>query len=635
LTIYYLLDVAVSENEQGIKMTFFSPSENKWKEVLDTEYRPYFFIPSPIPEEDLKVIQELKLRTKLVEKTDLFSRQTVKLTRVTLDDLSDPLQTSKKFTKAWEKDVSVVSSYVYDKNLVFGAQYTINGKEIMALAGVSKEDLTNFRKSFSEIQRTDPEKYKLSKRLFILCSQSVPEVNLERLGIKNKVDSEELHSMFMLARLANIPVPSTYRARQVSVWIKSILHNYLRKNNILIPTAEELRRGEEPHSVKGALTLTPESGVHLNTVVVDFDSMYPSLIDSYNLSHETIDCADDECQSNKVPGLNHCVCTKRRGVYSILIGSLKDLRIHWFKPRSKDKALTAKKRGLAESTSNLLKLILVSSYGVVIKIHGISRSSLGESITAYGRYSLKSAYKIAKEKGLHPIYGDTDSLFLEDPSENEIEWLIKTVKIRLQLDLSIEVRYTLCVLPAASKAYFGIKKDGTYDIKGLTAIKSNSPDFICNVFENCIKELTTVKNRSELVEAKHKIKVIVQNAIEDLVRGEIPMKDLEYSVVIHDDPGEKVKGNSIHQPYQCAIQLLDSGKKVRKGDEMHFVKVSPFLYQGRRFTVKPTEYVKSFSEINVMDYVRNLRTALNQTFKPMNISFSDQSKSEKTLFDFT
>jgi DNA polymerase elongation subunit (family B) len=635
LTIYYLLDVAVSENEQGIKMTFFSPSENKWKEVLDTEYRPYFFIPSPIPEEDLKVIQELKLRTKLVEKTDLFSRQTVKLTRVTLDDLSDPLQTSKKFTKAWEKDVSVVSSYVYDKNLVFGAQYTINGKEIMALAGVSKEDLTNFRKSFSEIQRTDPEKYKLSKRLFILCSQSVPEVNLERLGIKNKVDSEELHSMFMLARLANIPVPSTYRARQVSVWIKSILHNYLRKNNILIPTAEELRRGEEPHSVKGALTLTPESGVHLNTVVVDFDSMYPSLIDSYNLSHETIDCADDECQSNKVPGLNHCVCTKRRGVYSILIGSLKDLRIHWFKPRSKDKALTAKKRGLAESTSNLLKLILVSSYGVVIKIHGISRSSLGESITAYGRYSLKSAYKIAKEKGLHPIYGDTDSLFLEDPSENEIEWLIKTVKIRLQLDLSIEVRYTLCVLPAASKAYFGIKKDGTYDIKGLTAIKSNSPDFICNVFENCIKELTTVKNRSELVEAKHKIKVIVQNAIEDLVRGEIPIKDLEYSVVIHDDPGEKVKGNSIHQPYQCAIQLLDSGKKVRKGDEMHFVKVSPFLYQGRRFTVKPTEYVKSFSEINVMDYVRNLRTALNQTFKPMNISFSDQSKSEKTLFDFT
>jgi len=635
LIIHYLLDAAVSEKEQGIKMTFFNPSENKWKEVLDTEYRPYFFIPYPITEDDFKVIQEQKLRTKLVKKTDLFSRQTIKLTRVELGDLFDLRQTSKKFSKSWEKDISIVSSYMYDKNLVFGAQYRINGKEIMPLADISQEDLKDFRKSFSEIRRTDPEKYKLSKRLFALCSQSVPEVNLERLGIRNKVDLKELHTMFMLARLANISIPSTYRARQVSVWIKSILHNYLRKNNILIPTAKELRRGEEAHSVKGALTLTPEPGLHLNTVVVDFDSMYPSLIDSYNLSHETIDCADEECQSNKVPGLDHCICTKRRGVYSILIGSLKDLRIHWFKPRSKDKALTAELQSLAESTSHLLKLILVSSYGVVIRIHGISRSSLGESITAYGRYSLKSAYKIAKEKGLHPIYGDTDSLFLEDPSEKEIKWLIKTVKKRLKLDLSVDVRYTLCVLPAASKAYFGIKKDGTYDIKGLTAIKSNSPDFIRKVFEDCVKELTTIKDRSELPKAKRKIEAIVQNAIEDLVRGEIPLKDLEYSVVIHDDPMVKVRGNSIHQPYQCAFQLLDSGQKVKTGDEMRFVKVNPFLYQGRKFTVKPTEYAKRFSEINVMDYIRNLRTALNQIFKHMNITFSDKSKSEKTLFDFT
>jgi hypothetical protein len=74
---------------------------------------------------------------------------------------------------------------------------------------------------------------------------------------------------------------------------------------------------------------------------------------------------------------------------------------------------------------------------------------------------------------------------------------------------------------------------------------------------------------------------------------------------------------------------------VRGGDEMHFVKVNPFLYHGRRFTVKPTEYARRFSEINVMDYIRNLRTALNQTFKPMNITFSDKSKFEKTLFDFT
>ena len=401
LTIYYLLDAAVSEKEQGIKLTFFSPSKNKWKEILDTGYRPYFFIQYPIPEDDLKVIQELGLGISVVEKTDLFTRKTVKLTRIDMNDFSDPLQLSRNFSKSWEKEVHVVSSYMYDNNLVFGAQYKIKGKEIVPLLGVSKKDLKTFKKAFSEIRKTDPEKYKLSKRLFILCSQPVPEVSLKRFGIRKKVDSEELYLMFMLARLTNLPVPKAFRNRQVSTWIKSILHNYLRKNNILIPTSKELRRGEKTHSVKGALTLTPEPGVHFNTVVVDFDSMYPSLIDSYNLSHETIDCADDDCQSNKVPELDHYVCTKRRGVYSILIGSLKDLRIHWFKPRSKDKALSDEKRSLAEATSQLLKLILVSSYGVVIRIHGLSRSSLGESITAYGRYSLRTA-KLLSFLGFKP-----------------------------------------------------------------------------------------------------------------------------------------------------------------------------------------------------------------------------------------
>ncbi len=495
LTIFYLLDAAVSEKEQGIKLTFFNPSKNKWKEILDTDYRPYFFIPYPIPEDDLKVIQELELEISVVEKTDLFTRQTVKLTRVEMNDFYNTLEVSRKFSKSWEKDVPVVSSYMYDNNLVFGAQYKIKSKEIVPLLGVSKEGLKTFRRAFSEIKKTDPEKYKLSKRLFILCSQPVPEVSLERFGIRKKVDSEQLYLMFILARLTNLPVPKTYHNRGVSTWIKSILHNYLRKNNILIPTPKELRKGETVHSVKGALTLTPESGVYFNTVVVDFDSMYPSLIDSYNLSHETIDCADDECQSNKVPELEHYVCTKRRGVYSILIGSLKDLRIHWFKPLSKDKTITEEECRLTEATSRLLKLILVSSYGVVIKIYGLSRSSLGESITAYGRYSLRTACKIAEKKGLHPIYGDTDSLFLDDPTEKEIEWLIKTVKKRLKLDLSVEERYRLCVLPEAAKAYFGIRKDGSVDIKGLTAIKSNSTDFVSNVFNDCIQELTSVRNK--------------------------------------------------------------------------------------------------------------------------------------------
>ena len=192
----------------------------------------------------------------------------------------------------------------------------------------------------------------------------------------------------------------------------------------------------------------------------------------------------------------------------------------------------------------------------------------------------------------------------------------------------------MCVLPEAAKAYFGIRKDGTVDVKGLTAIKSNSPDFINNVFNECVQELTHVRNKSEFVQAKRRIKSIVRNAMDDLLLGKVPIKDLEYAVVIHDDPNEKLKGKALHQPYQCAIQLLSSGKSVKRGDEMHFIKVKPFNYHGRRFTVKPTDHLINSREINVEDYMRNLKTALNQIFKPMNITFSKQRPSKRTLFDF-
>ena len=144
MSAYYLLDASISEKEPGIKLVFYNPAKNKWKELLDADYRPYFFIPYPIPEEDYKEIKKMDLGIEVIKKTDLFTRKSVELAKVILSDLSNPLQISRKFSKSWENEVSVVSSYMFDKNLVFGAKYKIDGKEIVPLLGVSEEDLKNF-----------------------------------------------------------------------------------------------------------------------------------------------------------------------------------------------------------------------------------------------------------------------------------------------------------------------------------------------------------------------------------------------------------------------------------------------------------------------------------------------------------
>jgi len=619
---------------EGVKLIFFDPSTNTLEEVENQDYRPYFFIPHPMSQREQETIEELNVKTRVEEKKELFTDQTIKVTRVELEASSDSKRISEKFEKSWEGEVPHILGYAYDRGLIFGAQHHTQGVRIEPIVQIPEKAKQQFEERFSDVVETDPEKYALLERLFSLCSQPVPEISPEQLGIRGNVDSERYYLAFMLSRVANLPVPQAYTSRHVSAWIKSLLHNHLRRNNILIPTARELRRGETKRSVQGALTFPPEAGVHFNTIVVDFESLYPSIIDAYNLSHETIDCPHMECQDNRVPGLEHHVCRQRRGVYSVLIGALKDLRIHWFKPLTRDKAIPAEERLLAQATSQLLKLILVSSYGVTIRIHGLARPSLAESITAYGRHSLQSTWDLATEGGLHPIYGDTDSLFLDDPDEEAVDLLIQTVKERLRLDLAVDERYSVCVLPRAMKAYFGIRRDGTPDIKGVTAIKSNSPQFIQEVFRNCVKEMAEVKNREDFETTKDQIQGIVRDAITDLKAGRFSLRDLEYSVELHEDPQEKIAEQVFHQPYQCALQLIDAGQRVQRGDIVRFVKIKPFPYVGRTFTVKPTQQVRDMQEVNVEDYVRNLRTALNQTFKPMDIQFGEEAEGRVTLSDF-
>jgi hypothetical protein len=98
-------------------------------------------------------------------------------------------------------------------------------------------------------------------------------------------------------------------------------------------------------------------------------------------------------------------------------------------------------------------------------------------------------------------------------------------------------------------------------------------------------------------------------------------------VQLYYDPNERLATTSLMpQPYQCALQLTDTGEKLSRRDTVHFVKVKPFNYKGKTFTVKPVSHVKSLAELNVEDYVRNLTTALEQTFEPMNIKLEKEVK---------
>ena len=620
----YLLDVALTETNK-VKLKFLD-ANREIREFIDNDYKPYFLAASPLKEEEKRVITYFSGETETVEKADLFTGESRVLEKVSWPNPKIALKAAGSFHHPWESEVDFLKSYVYDKSLIFGALHSENN--LQPIFDASTAVMEKFEDRFKEAKAKDASKHTQISYWLNLLLQPIPNLNPEFFGVK-EIDMEKVYATWMLSRIANIPLTEAFSSRRVSEWIKSMIYTYLRKNKIIIPTPEELRRGKPTHRVVGALTVAPTPGVYFGTVVCDFESLYPSCIDSFNLSYETVDCIHPECRANKIPDVDYHVCMKRRGFYSILVGALKELRIKLFKPNSKDNSLSDEDRKIASTAAKLLKLITVSSYGVTIRIHGVACPPLAEAITGYSRYALKESWKVAEDKGLRPLYGDTDSLFLDNASNEQVEWLIGTVKERFSLDLAVEKRYNLCVLPKAKKAYFGILLDGTPDIKGVTPAKSNASKFVNNVFQQCVKTLSTVKNQEDYTQAKKHIKDIVKKAIGDLKNRQVRLEDLVYSVRLYFDPNEKIAGmKTAAQQYQCALQMIDAGKKLKRWDTVSFIKVKPFKYKEKIFTVKPAEFVKSLVEINEEDYVRNLLTALNQTFEPMGIKLETEKETE-------
>jgi DNA polymerase elongation subunit (family B)/intein/homing endonuclease len=178
-------------------------------------------------------------------------------------------------------------------------------------------------------------------------------------------DSLLMKMLLVISRIAKMPMNDVARLG-VSNWIRSMLYYDHRRIGALIPRSDELRQkgGSSSEAIikgkkyKGGLVIEPKPGIYFGVSVLDFASLYPSIIKVHNLSYETVNCPHEECHRNKVPDTEHWVCTKRSGVESLLIGSLRDLRVGHYKALAKDKTLPKESRDLYSTVTQGLKVIL-------------------------------------------------------------------------------------------------------------------------------------------------------------------------------------------------------------------------------------------------------------------------------------
>ncbi len=427
-----------------------------------------------------------------------------------------------------------------------------------------------------------------------------------------------------LARVANMPLEDVTR-QGVSNWIRSMMYAEHRRRGYLIPTLEEIlaRKGVRATEAvikgkkyRGAIVIEPKPGVNFNVAVLDFSSLYPSIIKRWNLSYETILCTHEECRSNLIPGTPHWVCTRRRGLTSLLIGSLRDVRVRWYKAKAKEKALSQEVRSWYSIVQRTLKVLLNASYGVFGAEHfALYCPPVAEATAAIGRYAITSTISKAQELGIEVIYGDTDSIFLRNPSADQIRQLVEWSRESLGMELDVEKSYRYSVFSTRKKNYIGVYPDGSVDIKGLTGKKRNTPEFLKAAFAQMIRILSEVGSEGDFLTAKERIKSIVKECYAKLKGRGYRLDELAFTVVLGKDLEEYEKTTPQHVK---AMRLLseEDRERVGAGSVIRYVKVR------REPGVKPV-HLASLEEVDTEKYVEHIQTTFEQVIDALDIDFNE------------
>ncbi|MHB1908279.1 MAG: DNA-directed DNA polymerase I [Nitrososphaerales archaeon] len=439
--------------------------------------------------------------------------------------------------------------------------------------------------------------------------------------------------LVVIARVGKMPIDDLSRLG-VSNWIRSMLYYEHRRENALIPRPEELRDkgGAKSEAIikgkkyKGGLVIDPKTGIHFNVSVLDFASLYPSIIKVYNISYETVNCPHPECRKNIIPEVGTWYCSKKRGIESLVVGSLRDLRVDYYKQLTKSKTLSQSEKELYKVVSQGLKVILNASYGVLgFESFPLYCLPAAEAVATLGRYSITKTIEKCKELGIDVVYSDTDSLFLQSPSEEQILEVSKWTQKELGIELDVDKVYRYVAMSERKKNYFGVLADGTVDLKGLTGKKSQTPQFIKDSFYKALEILSRVNTKDDFENARSEIKSLLKNDYERLEQRSISMDDLAFNVMI----GKEIARykDSIPQHVRAAQLLQKSGSDIRAGDIISFVKTTS------SDGAKPAKLAKP-NEIDVDKYLEYMKSTFDQILGSLGYDF-DEILGATKLDDFS
>ncbi|MFH1056995.1 MAG: DNA-directed DNA polymerase [Candidatus Micrarchaeota archaeon] len=381
-----------------------------------------------------------------------------------------------------------------------------------------------------------------------------------------------LHLQLELGKLVQMPLIEVSRATasqlvETFLLSKAFVRKELAPNR---PSSEEISLRQAP--VEGAFVKTPEAGVYDNIAVLDFRSLYPSIIISHNIDSTTFNC--DCCKNDGfVSPQGHRFCSKRKGIIPEMLEEVLRERARirtemkkLDKNSTEYKALDARQWGL--------KILANSTYGYLLyaRSRWYSREG-GEATTAWGRHYIQKALSEAEKFNLKPLYGDTDSAFLLYERKSDVAEFQKKINSELPeaMQLELEGFYPRGIFVSkkvkgkeekgAKKKYALIGEDGKIKIRGFELVRRDWSKVAKDTQRKVLEILLKEGNVEKAV-------ALVRKVVEDLRAEKIPIEDC----VIYTQLRKKTGSYEVKSPELGAVEHARKiGKRIPENSVVIYV----------------------------------------------------------------
>ncbi|MEA1957916.1 MAG: DNA polymerase domain-containing protein, partial [Euryarchaeota archaeon] len=259
-------------------------------------------------------------------------------------------------------------------------------------------------------------------------------------------------------------------------------------------TAEAFKKGElvppkrgAEKTFEGGFVLPPEKGLHENVIALDFSSMYPTIMISFNISPDTFveargAGAEPESNLHIAPEVGYAFRKTPDGFFKRIMSDL-IARRRAIKAEMKKHDKNSDQYRLLDIQQQSIKILTNSFYGYTgWSAAKFYKRECAEATTAWGRYFIKRTVEVAEKLGFEVIYGDTDSIFAKLPltpdaagKEEDIKaatWekareVSARISEELPLELEIQDFFKAIFFTGKKKRYAALTDKGEIIVRGL------------------------------------------------------------------------------------------------------------------------------------------------------------------------